>query len=92
MWVLVDGPDGPVVADVRFVRDVENPAVAEIAFIVADDYQGRGVGSFLMDALIVAARAGGPAIHPRGCWPTTSRCAPFWTASARSGNVMSPGW
>ena len=59
VWVLVDGPDGPVVADVRFVRDVENPAVAEIAFIVADDYQGRGVGSFLMDALIVAARAGG---------------------------------
>jgi CRP-like cAMP-binding protein len=59
VWVLVDGPDGPVVADVRFVRDVENPAVAEIAFIVADDYQGRGIGSFLMDALTIAARVGG---------------------------------
>jgi len=59
VWVLVDGADGPVVADVRFVRDVEDPAVAEIAFIVADDYQGRGIGSFLMDAVTIAARVGG---------------------------------
>jgi CRP-like cAMP-binding protein len=59
VWVLVDGADGPVVADVRFVRDVEDPAVAEIAFIVADDYQGRGIGGFLMDAVTVAARVGG---------------------------------
>jgi CRP-like cAMP-binding protein len=59
VWVLADGEDGPVVADVRFVRAVDNPAVAEIAFIVADDYQGRGIGSFLMDAAIIAARVGG---------------------------------
>jgi CRP-like cAMP-binding protein len=59
VWVLVDGVDGPVVADARFVRDVDDPAVAEIAFIVADDYQGRGIGSFLMDAVTVAARVGG---------------------------------
>jgi CRP-like cAMP-binding protein len=59
VWVLVDGAEGPVVADVRFVRDVEDPAIAEIAFIVADDYQGRGIGSFLMDALTIAARVGG---------------------------------
>ena len=59
VWVLVDGTDGPVVADVRFVRDVENPTTAEIAFIVADDYQGRGIGSFLMDAIAIAARVGG---------------------------------
>ncbi|MFM9036017.1 MAG: GNAT family N-acetyltransferase [Mycobacterium sp.] len=59
VWVLVDGADGPVVADVRFVRDVDDPATAEIAFIVADDYQRRGIGSFLMDAVSIAARAGG---------------------------------
>ena len=59
VWVLVDGADGPVVADVRFVRDVNDSSVAEIAFIVADDYQGRGIGSFLMDALIIAAHVGG---------------------------------
>ncbi|MFM8598978.1 MAG: GNAT family N-acetyltransferase [Mycobacterium sp.] len=59
VWVLAAGENGPVVADARFVRNVEDPAVAEVAFIVADDYQGRGIGSFLMDALIVAARVGG---------------------------------
>ncbi len=59
VWVLVDGVDGPVVADARFVRDVGDPAVAEIAFIVADEYQGRGIGGFLMDAVTVAARVGG---------------------------------
>lgn len=59
VWVLVDGADGPVVADVRFVRDVTDPAVAEIAFIVADGFQGRGIGTLLMDALIIAAQIGG---------------------------------
>lgn len=62
VWVLVDGvdgTDGPVVADARFVRDGDDPAVAEIAFIVADEYQGRGIGGFLMDALTIAARVCG---------------------------------
>jgi len=59
VWVLVDGVDGPVVADVRFVRDVNEASVAEIAFIVADDYQGRGIGSLLMDALSIAGYVGG---------------------------------
>ena len=60
VWVLTDGRaiDAPIVADARFVR-AESPTVAEIAFIVGDDYQGRGVGSFLMEALAVAARSDG---------------------------------
>jgi CRP-like cAMP-binding protein len=59
VWVLVDGVDGPVVADVRFVRDASDLSVAEIAFIVGDAYQGRGIGNFLMDALIIAAQVAG---------------------------------
>jgi CRP-like cAMP-binding protein len=59
VWVLTDGVDGPVVADARFVRDVADSTVAEVAFIVGDDYQGRGIGTFLMDALAVAARGDG---------------------------------
>ena len=59
VWVMTEGAEGPVVADARFVRDESDPTVAEVAFIVGDDYQGRGVGSFLMSALAVAARGDG---------------------------------
>ena len=55
VWVMTDGADGPVVADARFVRDETNPSLAEVAFTVADAYQGRGVGSFLMDVVAVTA-------------------------------------
>ncbi|MFZ0832753.1 MAG: cyclic nucleotide-binding domain-containing protein, partial [Mycobacterium sp.] len=48
VWVMTDGPDGPVVADARFVRDGADPTVAEVAFIVGDEYQGRGIGTLLM--------------------------------------------
>ena len=57
VWVVTDGSDP--VADARFVRDPNDPAVAEIAFTVADAYQGRGIGSFLIAALSVAARVDG---------------------------------
>jgi protein lysine acetyltransferase len=57
VWVVTD--DGNPVADARFVRDENDPTVAEIAFLVADAYQGRGIGSFLVEALSVAARVGG---------------------------------
>ena len=59
VWVMTDGADGPVVADARFVRLEGDPGVAEIAFLVGDDYQGRGIGTFLMDALVAAARSDG---------------------------------
>jgi CRP-like cAMP-binding protein len=57
VWVVTDGTDP--VADARFVRDELDPTVAEIAFLVADAYQGRGIGSFLIGALSVAARVDG---------------------------------
>lgn len=41
------------------MRDETDPTVAEIAFTVADAYQGRGIGSFLIGALSVAARVDG---------------------------------
>jgi protein lysine acetyltransferase len=59
VWVVTDGEDGPVIADARFVRDQDNPTVAEIAFTVADEYQGRGIGTVLFAALAVAARVDG---------------------------------
>ena len=57
VWVITDGSDP--VADARFVRDEEDPTLAEIAFTVGDAYQGRGIGSFLFGAMSVAARVDG---------------------------------
>ncbi|WP_422745065.1 GNAT family N-acetyltransferase [Mycobacterium sp. WMMD1722] len=59
VWVMTDGIDGPVVADARFVRDERDPTTAEVAFMVGDDYQGRGLGGFLMNALVIAAKYDG---------------------------------
>ncbi|MHA0288857.1 GNAT family N-acetyltransferase [Mycobacterium sp. C3-094] len=59
VFVLTEGVDGPVVADARFVRDERHPEEAEIAFIVGDAYQGRGIGTFLMRAISVAAHDDG---------------------------------
>jgi protein lysine acetyltransferase len=57
VWVVTDGIDP--VADARFVRDEADPTIAEIAFTVADAYQGRGIGSFLIYALSIAASVDG---------------------------------
>ena len=57
VWVALDAdaPGTPVIALARFIRLDDRPDTAEVAFIVGDDYQGRGVGHLLFDALRVAA-------------------------------------
>jgi RimJ/RimL family protein N-acetyltransferase len=43
----------------RWVRSAEDPAAAEFAFVVADDMQGKGLGTALVSELADAARARG---------------------------------
>jgi len=61
VWLARDSraPGTPVAALARFVRSATEPHVAEVAFIVADDYQGRGLGRLLLDALRVSASVDG---------------------------------
>jgi RimJ/RimL family protein N-acetyltransferase len=57
VWLAIDTADPArrLAALARFVRSTTVPRAAEVAFIVADEYQGRGVSRLLLDALRVSA-------------------------------------
>lgn len=52
----LDRPDVPGIGVARYIRDEEEPHVAEAAVTVADDYQGTGAGTLLLGALARHAR------------------------------------
>lgn len=60
--LVVEDPRQPVrrlIAVGRFVRLHDDPEAAEVAIVVADDWQGRGVGSALVAQLAAQARGHG---------------------------------
>lgn len=50
----VDDPSGYAVGAARLIRDAD-PTSAEAALAIIDEYQGRGVGRFLIDLLLATA-------------------------------------
>ncbi|MGD2060332.1 MAG: GNAT family N-acetyltransferase [Acidimicrobiia bacterium] len=50
---------GEIVAVGRYDREPDDPTVAEVAFAVADDQQGRGLGTELLELLTTHARDNG---------------------------------
>jgi GNAT superfamily N-acetyltransferase len=50
----------------RYVRDAERRDAAEVAVTVVDEWQGRGLGTLLLDALVALAREDG--IHTFTAW------------------------
>jgi RimJ/RimL family protein N-acetyltransferase len=51
--------DGRGVGIARYIRDADDPRAAEIAVTVADDWQGRGLGTELVARLSDRAREAG---------------------------------
>ena len=60
-WVALDssGPKHPGLGVARFIRTNEKPTVAEMAFVVVDACQHRGLGTILMAVLYLMAEARG---------------------------------
>jgi RimJ/RimL family protein N-acetyltransferase len=56
--VLGQAGDGPIIAEARYVQE-EDGAFADIAFVVDEEYQGRGIASFLLSLLTRVAKQGG---------------------------------
>lgn len=57
-WVAVDSADVPL-GGASYVRSVSDRALADISFLIKDQFQGRGLGTLLMGAIAIAARRNG---------------------------------
>jgi RimJ/RimL family protein N-acetyltransferase len=57
--IPLDDPACRIVGVARYVRLVEDPTTAEMSIVVADPYQGRGLGRTLSDQLVALARTNG---------------------------------
>lgn len=53
---LIDEPDAPLVGVARWLRTSPQEPLAEIAFVVRDDWQHHGIGKTLLELLAAAAR------------------------------------
>ena len=61
--IALDEETGEGVGVARYVRDRERPDAAEVAVTVIDDWQGRGVGTLLLETLSGRARGGHHDLH-----------------------------
>jgi GNAT superfamily N-acetyltransferase len=57
--IAVDERTGEGAGLARYVRDPARPDVAELALTVTDDWQGKGVGTLLLEVLCARAREEG---------------------------------
>ena len=55
----IDEPGEPSMGVARYIRRTDQPTCAEVAIVVLDAYQGRGIAPLLLDALATTARANG---------------------------------
>jgi RimJ/RimL family protein N-acetyltransferase len=59
-WIVRQGSaEGPVIAEVRGVREREHPHRAEVALAVRDDWSGQGLGAALIDWIGADLASGG---------------------------------
>jgi GNAT superfamily N-acetyltransferase len=57
--IALDEQTGDGIGVARYVRDPDHPELAEVAVTVIDDWQGRGVGTLLLEVISARAREEG---------------------------------
>jgi len=57
--IALDEQTGEGIGVARYVRDLDRPDVAEVAVTVIDDWQGRGLGTLLLEVISARAREEG---------------------------------
>jgi len=57
--IALDEDTGEGIGVARYVRDPQRPEVAEVAVTVIDDWQGRGLGTLLLEMISARAREEG---------------------------------
>ena len=85
-WAAVDSTDVPV-GGASYVRSASDRALADISFLIEDEFQGRGLGTLLMGALAVAARRNGIA---RFCADVLAENTPMRAILAHAGIKWQP--
>ena len=71
--VATTGPDGRIVGHAGWQRDRERPERAEVGLVVADELQGRGLGTLLLGQLAQAAQAAGVTLFTAEVLPENRR-------------------
>ncbi len=85
-WVAVDSADVPM-GGASYVRSASDRALADISFLIEDEFQGRGLGTLLMGALAIAARRNGIA---RFCADVLAENVPMRAILAHAGIKWQP--
>jgi GNAT superfamily N-acetyltransferase len=57
--IALEAQRGDGIGVARYVRDAHDPRLAEVAVVVTDTWQGRGVGTALLERLVSCARSAG---------------------------------
>lgn len=57
--VALDDTDGAIVGEARYIRSHDDPAAAELAVTIVDDWQSDGLGTALVAKLVERAREEG---------------------------------
>jgi protein lysine acetyltransferase len=85
-WAAVDSTD-VAVGGASYVRSASDRALADISFLIEDEFQGRGLGTLLMGAIAIAARRNGIA---RFCADVLAENAPMRAILAHAGIKWQP--